>query len=359
MSIELNAASVVLVTGGSGLLGHALRDVVEAKLGMQSQIQHDHFGRRRTRLLTTGGGNNQEPLVVSSPLFLWLSSKDADLRNYESVKALFEQYRPTHVVHLGAKVGGLFANMSNNIGFFRENMEINENVLKLCHEYKVHRALFCLSTCIFPAEAKLPLTEGHLREGPPHSSNEGYSMAKRVLEMMVRFHREAYKYDWLCVIPTNLYGPYDNFNLEHSHVLPGLLHKCYLAKQSNGPFVVSGSGKPLRQFVYNRDAGDILLRLVSLSRRYEEPNVILCPDANVPDGEVSIAALAKLIAITMEYDKEPTYDTAMAEGIFKKTASNSRLRQMLGPEFMFTPLATGVAETAAWFKEHINTDIRK
>eukprot|EP00922_Rhytidocystis_sp_ex-Travisia-forbesii_P071733 GHVS01107053.1.p1 GENE.GHVS01107053.1~~GHVS01107053.1.p1 ORF type:complete len:171 (-),score=36.05 GHVS01107053.1:3-515(-) len=131
----LGPASVVLVTGGSGLLGHGLSNATDLM------------------------GTNIKDMAK----FVWLSSKDGDLRCYESMKKIFEQNKPTHVVHLAARVGGVFANMADNLGFFRENSLMNDSVLRLCHEYNVGRAVFCLSTCVFPAEAPLPLTEEALQ----------------------------------------------------------------------------------------------------------------------------------------------------------------------------------------------------
>eukprot|EP00922_Rhytidocystis_sp_ex-Travisia-forbesii_P071737 GHVS01107059.1.p1 GENE.GHVS01107059.1~~GHVS01107059.1.p1 ORF type:complete len:327 (-),score=56.71 GHVS01107059.1:459-1439(-) len=316
--MSLKSSSVVLVTGGSGLLGHGLSHAVEAE--------------------KAGGGAK----------FVWLSSKDADLRCYESMKKVFEQYKPTHVVHLAARVGGVFANMADNLGFFRENSLMNDSVLRLCHEYNVGRAVFCLSTCVFPAEAPLPLTEEALHNGPPHFSNEGYAIAKRNLEMLVRFYREQYGHDWICVIPTNLYGPYDNFNLKESHVLPALIHKCFIAKKEGGELLVAGSGKPLRQFLFSYDAGDILLKLLRHQEKFEVHNMILCGDEIT--GEYSIKDVAEAIVAAMGHTGGLKFDTSKAEGIFRKTASNAKLRKFVGPAYRFTPLQEGVALTVKWFE---------
>eukprot|EP00922_Rhytidocystis_sp_ex-Travisia-forbesii_P055396 GHVS01082027.1.p1 GENE.GHVS01082027.1~~GHVS01082027.1.p1 ORF type:complete len:333 (-),score=52.35 GHVS01082027.1:96-1094(-) len=327
---SLCSRSVVLVTGGSGLLGHGLCHAVQTE---------------------------KEQLEGGEAKFVWLSSKDGDLRCYDSMKKVFELHKPTHVVHLAARVGGVFANMADNLGFFRENTLMNDTILRLSHEYNVQRAVFCLSTCVFPAEAPLPLTEESLHNGPPHFSNEGYATAKRNLEMLVRFYREQYKHDWICVIPTNLYGPYDNFNLKESHVLPALIHKCFVAKKEGGDLLVAGSGKPLRQFLFSYDAGDIILALLKHRTKFEDHNMILCGDENV--GEHSIKAVAESIVKAMGHAGGVKFDTSKAEGIFKKTASNAKLRKFVGVDYRFTPLDEGVAVTAKWFEENYDQHIMR
>eukprot|EP00386_Alphamonas_edax_P003600 GDKI01010893.1.p1 GENE.GDKI01010893.1~~GDKI01010893.1.p1 ORF type:complete len:324 (-),score=78.75 GDKI01010893.1:61-1032(-) len=314
----------VLVTGGSGLLGHAISAAVE-KLGLNA----------------------------NSCKWVFLSSKDGDLRNREATRALFEKHRPTHVVHLAARVGGLFANMADQIGFFRDNMQMNDNVITLCHEYKVRRAIFCLSTCVYPAEVELPITEDKIHAGPPHFSNEGYAMAKRMLECMCRFYRSQHGCDFLCVIPTNLYGPNDNFHLQDAHVMPALIHKCHLSKANHTQFVVSGSGKPLRQFLYSLDAGRIIVELLRAPpAKIDFSSVILCGDQ---EDEPSIGELSEHIVRAMKFEGEMKFDTSKADGIFRKTASNARLRAFLGPDFKFTPLPQGIEETVSWFEQHFET----
>ncbi|KAF4661518.1 GDP-L-fucose synthase, partial [Perkinsus olseni] len=193
----------------------------------------------------------------------FVHSGDADLRDCDATAALFDRVKPTHLVHLAARVGGLFANMQDNLGFFEDNLKLNSNVLRSAARVGVKNAVFCLSTCVFPAAAKLPITEADLHQGPPHFSNEGYAYSKRMMECEVRYYRKAYNLpNWLCVVPTNIYGPYDNFHLVNSHVIPALIRKCYEAKERGEAFVVLGTGKPLRQFIYSMDMARIILRLL-------------------------------------------------------------------------------------------------
>ena len=209
------------------------------------------------------------------------NSKDADLLDEDSTHKLFEKVNPTHVIHLAAKVGGLFANLDGNITFLRENLAMNDNVVKECHKFQVKNALFCLSTCVFPAEIELPMKEDDIHNGIPHPSNQGYAYSKRILEVLVRLHREQFGYNWMCVIPTNIYGPHDNFNLKNSHVIPALIHKCYNSQKAGEPLTLYGTGKPLRQFLHSSDLARILCFLLDelTAEKKEMPfSVIACGD---------------------------------------------------------------------------------
>eukprot|EP00920_Eleutheroschizon_duboscqi_P026199 GHVT01064746.1.p1 GENE.GHVT01064746.1~~GHVT01064746.1.p1 ORF type:complete len:334 (+),score=35.55 GHVT01064746.1:150-1151(+) len=320
-----------LITGGSGLLGNGVRRAVEMALG--------------------------EKIVARD--FFFASSADANLSDMAECRALFLKCKPTHLVHLAARVGGLFANMEDNIGFFRDNMRINDNVLQCAHEFHVGRAVFCLSTCVFPSDAPLPLTEDSLHAGPPHFSNEGYATSKRVLEMLVRFYRQRYNYEWFCVIPTNLYGPHDNFDLQDAHVIPSLIHKCYLAKKQGTPFEVFGSGKPVRQFLHSEDAGRAIWKLLSTPSENLGNDHLFILAGDVGTSERTIAQTAEIIAKVMELDTPVKFDTTKADGIFRKPASNARLRNAIGDSFLSAPLEESLAATVRWFVEFYDSGIDK
>ncbi|ETL35999.1 hypothetical protein L916_11926 [Phytophthora nicotianae] len=307
--------SVVLVTGGTGLVGRALQDVV-ASLGSPQDEWH------------------------------FVGSKDADLRDPQQTRELFERVRPTHVLHLAALVGGLFHNLSRKVDFFRENMAINDSVLQCCQQFDVKKLVSCLSTCVFPAETAYPLDETMLHSGRAHSSNEGYAMAKRLVDTLNRCYADQFGCNFTSVIPTNIYGPHDNFNVDDGHVVPGLIHKCYLAKRDSMPFVIWGSGKPLRQFIYSHDVARLMLWTLD---HYDsvEP-LILSVDE---EDEVSVGDVAQKIAAAMDFKREIVFNTSKADGQFKKTASNAKLRRLL-PDFQFTPISKGLQQTTAWFEEN-------
>lgn len=145
--------------------------------------------------------------------WIFLSSKDGDLRNRADTEGIFAKHRPTHVIHLAAMVGGLFANMANKVEFYRENTLINDNVMECCRMYKVHKLISCLSTCIFPDKITYPIDETMVHDGAPHQSNEGYAYAKRMVDVMNRCYGEEYGCNFTSVIPTNIFGEHDNFSI--------------------------------------------------------------------------------------------------------------------------------------------------
>ncbi len=298
----------VLVTGGSGLVGKALQKVV-------------------------GQAEN----------WIFLSSRDGDLRSLEDTRKIFERYQPTHVIHLAAIVGGLFHNMAASADFFDGNMRMALNVYRCAHEAGVPRLVSCLSTCIFPDKTEYPIDETMIHNGPPHPSNEGYAYAKRMLDILNRSYHSQFGRRYTSVIPTNIYGPHDNFHLEHSHVIPGLIHKAAISDI----LTVFGTGKPLRQFIYSEDLAKLIVWTIE---HYDsvEPLILSVP----PEQEVSIAKVAELIA--GEFGLEVKYDVSKSDGQYKKTASNHKLRSFL-PDFEWTSMEEGIHKTVEWFKQ--NRDI--
>lgn len=279
----------------------------------------------------------------------FVGSKDADLISYESTRALFEKLKPTHVVHLAARVGGLYANLAHNLEFFRENMLMQDNILVLCKEYKVVKLLSCLSTCVFPANVSFPVDESQLEAGPPHWSNAGYAYAKRMVSVLNRMYREQYGCNFTSVIPCNIYGKHDNFSIAEGHVIPGLIHKCYLAKRDGTPLTIWGSGAPLRQFIYSLDLARLMIWCLD---NYDEPDpVILAVDE---EDEVSIKEAALQVAKAMGFKGEVLFDSTKSDGMFKKTASNAKMRKLV-PDFKFTPIAEAMSETVTWFNENYET----
>eukprot|EP01090_Pellita_catalonica_P010688 TRINITY_DN22124_c0_g1_i1.p1 TRINITY_DN22124_c0_g1~~TRINITY_DN22124_c0_g1_i1.p1 ORF type:complete len:299 (-),score=40.09 TRINITY_DN22124_c0_g1_i1:88-984(-) len=282
--------------------------------------------------------------------WIFLGSKDGDLRDPVATDALFAKHQPTHVIHLAAMVGGLFKNMKYKVEFFRDNMNINDNVLKSAHKYKCKKVVSCLSTCIFPDKTTFPIDETMIHNGPPHTSNEGYAYAKRMIDVQNRCYHEEYGCQFTSVVPTNIFGKNDNFNLEDSHVIPGLMHKLYLAKKDDKDFVVWGTGKPLRQFIYAKDLANLM---IWVCRSYEEIDpIILSVDES---AEISIKDVALKIAAAMDFDlSKIKYDTSKSDGQFKKTASNAKLRKYL-PDFKFTPFEDAIKETVEWFVANYET----
>nr|SVE86248.1 EOG090X09NN [Daphnia similis]SVE87501.1 EOG090X09NN [Daphnia similis] len=308
---------IILVTGGSGLVGQAIKQAKQ-----------------------------QDPR--ENETFIFLSSKDGDLKDPAATQRIFERYKPTHVIHLAAMVGGLFNNMKHNLDFLRNNILINDNVLHNSHKLGVKKVVSCLSTCVFPDQTTYPIDETMIHNGPPHPSNFGYSYAKRLIDVQNHAYHQQHGCHFTAVIPTNVFGAYDNFNLEDGHVIPGLIHKAYIAKKEGKPLVVYGSGKPLRQFIYSIDLAKLFLFVL---REYEEIDpIILSVDES---SEVSIGEVAQMIADAFQLEHGIVLDSTKADGQFKKTASNKKLRSYL-PDFQFMPLKDAIERTVQWFNLNYN-----
>lgn len=308
---------VIMVTGGSGLVG----------MGIRANVERDG---------------------VAGEKWVFLGSKDGDLCDKEATRLIYEKHRPTHVIHLAAKVGGLFANMKYKVEFWRDNVAINDNVLHWAKEYKVEKVVSCLSTCIFPDKTTYPIDETMIHNGPPHHSNEGYAYAKRMIDVVNRAYHSEYGCQFTSVVPTNIFGPHDNFSISDGHVLPGLMHKCLLAKRAGdaGDFSIWGSGTPLRQFVFNEDLGALMIWAM---RSYDSIDPIILSVSEAEEVTIKDAALA--VVAGMGYTGKVTFDTSKSDGQHKKTACNDKLMG-LHPTFKFTPFAEAVAKTCRWFEEN-------
>uniref|UniRef100_UPI003AAA871E GDP-L-fucose synthase-like isoform X1 n=1 Tax=Centroberyx gerrardi TaxID=166262 RepID=UPI003AAA871E len=313
-SVNIAGPIRVLVTGGSGLVGKAIEHVVQEE----------------------GGKHEGEE-------WIFLSSKDADLVDVGQTRAVFEKYRPTHVIHLAAKVGGLYLHMRENLHFLRDNLKINDNVLQTAHEMGVTKVVSCLSSCIFPDRTTYPIDETMIHNGPPHDSNFGYSHAKRMIDVQNRAYFQQYGHRYTAVIPTNVFGPHDNFNIENGHVLSALMNKTYKAKQDGTPVNVWGSGSPRRQFIYSLDLGRLIVWVL---REYNEVDPIILSVGE--EEEVSIKEAVEMIAQSLDFKGKMLFDTTMSDGQMKKTASNAKLRRYL-PNFTFTPLQEAIKMTCDWF----------
>ena len=258
-------------------------------------------------------------------------------------ESLFQQHQPTHVIHLAALVGGLFANMSANCDFFRNNIKMNDNILSCSQKHGVKKVVSCLSTCIFPDKTSYPIDETMVHNGPPHPSNFGYSYAKRMIDVQNKAYHEQYGCQFTSIIPCNVFGPHDNFNIQQGHVIPGLINKAYQAKKDGTAFEIWGTGAPLRQFIYSLDLAKLT---VWVMREYNEIDPIIL--ATDEADEVSIKDVAMMVVEASQFKGEVKFLTDKADGQFKKTASNAKLRKYL-PDFKFVPTKQAIQETVQWF----------
>ena len=299
------------------------------------------------KVLVTGGtGLVGKSLQKIQPKWFYLSTRDCNLKDLNLVLGVFSYYKPDVVIHLAADVGGLFKNLNNNFEMYMNNISINNNVVEACKKLKVKKFIPILSTCIYPDKIEYPITEDKLHDGAPHPSNIGYSYAKRMLDVASTLLENTTNTKVIKLIPTNLYGPNDNFNLDKGHVLPSLIHACYLSKKNNEIFRVLGTGKPLRQFLYVDDLAKIIEYFVF--NDVEKNSFIIAPDE-----EYSIKELAIEISNNFENKNKIVFDTSFSDGQLKKTVSNSRLKEIYN--FKFTTLKEGIEKTVEWFKNNQDT----
>ena len=273
-----------------------------------------------------------------------LSRDICDLTNAKQTEALFKTIKPEGVIHCAGKVGGIGGNSNFKGEYFYDNLMINTNVIEASRKAGVKRLVAFLSTCVFPDNVSYPLTVDQVHQGEPHSSNYPYAYAKRMADVQIRAYREQYGLNYTSIIPSNIYGPNDNFNLDHGHVMPMLIHKLYLAKKNKTDFTVWGSGKPLREFVYSKDIAKISEWAL---QNYEGTDPLIISG----DEEVSIKDLVELLVDEFKFKGKVVFDETKPDGQFRKPSDNTTIKELL-PDFKYTSFEDGIKETVNWFKEN-------
>ncbi len=269
------------------------------------------------------------------------SSRELDLRDQSAVNSFFDSERPEYVFLAAAKVGGILANSSLPAQFIYDNLMIASNVIQAAHQNGSTKLLNLGSSCIYPRLAPQPLHEECLLSGPLEPTNRAYAVAKIAAIEMCDSYRAEYGSNFISAMPTNLYGPGDNFDLQSSHVLPALLRKVIEARQSQAPTVeIWGSGTPLREFLYVDDMAEACLFLME---RFAEPGPI-----NVGTGQdISIRDLALLIRDVVGYEGKLSFDASKPDGTPRKLLDVSRLEQA-GWRAQ-TGLREGIQKTYEWY----------
>jgi GDP-L-fucose synthase len=304
----LNKSDRIFVAGHRGLVGSALVRRLESD-GFVNLVKRD-----RTQL---------------------------DLTRERAVEEFFAEQKPEIVVFAAAKVGGIKANNDLPVEFLLSNLQIQNNIIRAAHHYGARKLLFLGSSCIYPKHAPQPIPEDALLTGPLEPTNEAYAIAKIAGIKLCQAYAREYGADFISAMPTNLYGPNDNFDLLSSHVLPALLRKAHEAKASGAKeLVVWGSGKPRRELLHVDDLASACLFLL---QRYDSPEII-----NVGWGEdISIRELAELICDSVGFKGRLAWDTSKPDGTPRKLLDVSRLRN-LGWRPSIT-LRDGIASTYEWF----------
>lgn len=295
--------------------------------------------------------------MVGSALVRRLASEDCtiltvdrtqvDLRRQDDVEQWMTRERPQIIFLAAAKVGGIVANNSYPADFLYDNLIIEANVIHSAHKVGVQKLLFLGSSCVYPKFSAQPIEESALLTGPLEPTNEWYAIAKIAGLKLCQAYRGQHKNDFISVMPTNLYGPGDNFDLENSHVLPALMHKIHTAKcRKSDSITLWGSGQPYREFLHVDDLADAC---VFLMKEYSEAEPI-----NVGSGEeLTIRSLAETIAAVLGWSGRLEFDISKPDGTPRKLVNTSRLSKM-GWQAR-TDLRQGISETYDWFcKTHLN-----
>ena len=272
------------------------------------------------------------------------SRSELDLMNQEKVRIFFAEVKPEYVFLAAAKVGGILANDTRPAEFLSDNLVIQTNVIDAAYRLGTRKLLFLGSSCIYPKNAPQPMPEDCLLTGPLEPTNEWYAIAKIAGLKMCQAYRRQYGFDAISVMPTNLYGPGDNFDLRSSHVLPALIRKFHEAKVTRaGEVEVWGTGKPRREFLHVDDLADACLFLM---REYSDEKFI-----NVGWGtDISVAELAVLVARTIGYSGALRFNTSMPDGTPRKLLDVSRMSELGWKPH--TSLEEGLRSTYQWFVEN-------
>lgn len=314
MSSKLNKSDKIYVAGHRGLVGSAIVRNLQGK-GYTNIVGRTH--------------------------------KELDLTNQEDVKRFFSVERPDVVILAAAKVGGIHANNSSPADFAYENLQIQCNVIKSAHDFKVKKLLFLGSTCIYPKMAPQPIPEDALLTGPLEVTNEAYAIAKIAGLQMCKYFKMQYGDDFISCMPTNLYGPHDNYDLDNSHVMPAMIRKFHEAKMNCAPTVeLWGTGTPLREFLYVDDMADACVFL--LEQYAGESHV------NIGTGkEVSIRELAETVQKVVGYKGKVIWNSAMPDGTPRKLTDVTKLHK-LGWNHK-VDLQEGVCLAYDWFKDNVES----
>jgi GDP-L-fucose synthase len=307
---------MIIITGGSGLLGNAFKKIL--------------------------------------PDALYPTSKQLDLENSDQTHGFFDSFNVMSVskidtvIHLAGKVGGVKSNTQHVADFYHTNSQINNNVISSCVYTDVPRLVCCLSTCIYPDEKYVtyPLTEDQLHNGPPHDSNFGYAYAKRMVDVQLRASNKQYGTEYISVIPNNMYGEHDNFDLDNGHVLPSLIRKIWEAKINNKPtFEVWGNGEVYREFTYAEDIAKAIKYLLDINYCGGPINI-------GSTKEYKLKNIIDLICKELQYNGDIVFDSTKPKGQVRKPTSNQKFLDLGWKEEWYTSIEVGLKQTCDWFKEN-------
>lgn len=299
----------ILITGGRGLVGSAIRDISDL---------YPEFE------------------------FVFTDRRFHDLTQETHIKSLFEAHHPDYVIHTAARVGGIGKNLNSPAQQYYDNILMNTYMIHYAHLYNVQKLIAFSSVCAFPADCEV-LKEESLHDGKPFSAHSSYAYSKRMVDVQIEAYRQQYGREYCSVIPGNIFGENDNFNLEDGHVVPCLIHKGYLAKKNDTPLEAWGDGSPTREFLYARDVAHACVKILSQETL---PQKIIVSG----DQEITIKSLVEKIAKIYDHNKI-SWLTDKPNGQMKRPSSKEVLKKTL-PELEFTDVDTALENTIRWFEEN-------
>ncbi|WP_320041127.1 GDP-L-fucose synthase [uncultured Desulfobacter sp.] len=333
----MNKTDKILIAGASGMVGSAIiRKLVDK--GFSNLVGTYHSS------------------ILEEQKNMPIQHLKADLTNQTTVNELFDAEKFAHVFLAAARVGGIHANNTYPAQFIHDNLTIQTNIIHSAYVHKVERLLFLGSSCIYPKNAPQPMKEEHLLTGILEPTNEPYAIAKIAGIKMCESYNRQYGTRFMAVMPTNLYGPNDNFNLETSHVLPALIRKFHEAKQAGAPTVaIWGTGAPMREFLHVDDMADASVSIMSLPDSTVDRHLTSYPSpcfVNVGTGtDCTIKELARTIKKEVGFQGDLVFDSSKPDGTPRKLLDVSRLKELGWSASI--PLDQGIRSTYGWFKDYL------
>lgn len=307
------------------------------------------------RILVTGGsgmvGRTLQSFATDHTWF-FPTSKEMNLMDFDSIQSFVKKHNPNFVIHLAANVGGLFKNLAVRVDMFHDNIIMNENILKACYDNKITRGIFLCSTCIFPKNPPAyPMTEDMILLGEPHPSNASYAWSKRLLFFQCQNYNEERGCHYLCLIPTNIFGPHDNFSITDGHVIAAVIHRFYLAKQQKTRLEIKTGTNSLRQFVSASDVARTILSCLSRIDDISQSSPII-----IAHKEHRLVDVVQKISKLFDHDNYFIIDQELGQE--RKPCSFQRFAETF-PNFQFDDFDQTLTKTVEWFQDHYHTDVRR
>lgn len=328
--------TTVLVTGANGMVGRCVLDCI--------------FGQSRDAA--------KQDATSAGRRWIFVTSNDADLRDRAAVDALFEKHMPTHVLHCAARLASAADMTSRPVDFWMDNVLMNNNVLASAHRYGVHKLVSVLSTVMISKDAAFPVsgTCEELLGGQLHEVSQSYGLAKRALAHLSQWYRKQHGCRFSCILPSNIFGPYGQFDTSAAPLLNALIAKAEASRVARHPMTVMGTGAPMRQMLYAKDLARILTWALD---EFDDdlPLIVAGEEVSVRDladmARAAVAVQPKMVPgqdqATAAEEGEVCFDASFPDGPLRRTADTSRFAELF-PTFAPTPLRQAIADTAIWYK---------